>query len=127
MTQNWIILGAGSGMARAFIRRLAEQGAVLFLAGRRMAELADLAEVYRLRGAAAAEAVSFDARDAAQYGARQVSIFTPAGFPCGTIKLPKEAGMLTTNLTFRDDWVYVVEASKDEVWRVKVVPDSLDA
>lgn len=69
MTQNWIILGAGSGMARAFIRRLAEQGAVLFLAGRRMEELADLAEDCRLRGAAAAEAVGFDARDAAQYGA----------------------------------------------------------
>lgn len=67
--QHWVVLGAGSGMARPFLRRLAGEGAALFLAGRDLAELETLAQDLRLRGAAAAEAVAFDARDAAGYPA----------------------------------------------------------
>lgn len=67
--QNWIILGAGSDMARPFLRRLAGEGAMLFLAGRNAADLEVLAQDLRLRGAVAAEVVRFDARDAAEYPA----------------------------------------------------------
>ncbi|TKD21661.1 SDR family oxidoreductase [Rhodobacter capsulatus] len=67
--QNWIILGAGSEMARPFLRRLAGEGATLHLAGRNLAELETLAQDLRLRGAAAAEVLAFDARDASGYPA----------------------------------------------------------
>ncbi|WP_444460728.1 SDR family NAD(P)-dependent oxidoreductase [Rhodobacter capsulatus] len=67
--QSWIILGAGSEMARPFLRRLAGEGASLFLAGRNLADLETLAQDLRLRGAAAAEVVAFDARDSAGYPA----------------------------------------------------------
>ena len=67
--QSWIILGAGSEMARPFLRRLAGDGASLFLAGRNLADLETLAQDLRLRGAAAAEVVAFDARDSAGYPA----------------------------------------------------------
>lgn len=67
MMQNWIILGATSGMARPFIRRLAEQGARLFLAGRNAGELAAIAADCKLRGAPIAEALAFDARDPASF------------------------------------------------------------
>lgn len=69
MNENWIILGATSGMARPFIRRLAEQGATLFLAGRKMDELEAIATDCRLRGAPMAEVLTFDARNTAGYGA----------------------------------------------------------
>lgn len=69
MQENWIILGATSGMARPFIRRLAEQGATLFLAGRKMDELEAIAADCRLRGAPVAEVLAFDARTPAGYGA----------------------------------------------------------
>lgn len=69
MVQNWIILGATSGMARAFIRALAAEGAHLFLAGRNMEELEAIATDCRLRGAGLAEALTFDAREPSGYGA----------------------------------------------------------
>ena len=69
IVQHWVVLGAGSDMARPFLRRLAGTGATLFLAGRNAADLEALAQDLRLRGAAAAEVVAFDARDAAGYPA----------------------------------------------------------
>jgi len=67
--QNWIVLGAGSEMARPFLRRLAQDGATLFLAGRNTADLESLAKDCRLRGAPAVEVVAFDARKTAAYPA----------------------------------------------------------
>ncbi|KEP69057.1 short-chain dehydrogenase [Thioclava dalianensis] len=67
MKNSWIILGATSGIARALIRRLAEQGHTLFLAGRNMPELEAIAADCRLRGAPAAEIMRFDARDHSNY------------------------------------------------------------
>jgi len=63
MSDTWIILGATSSMARSFIRDLAAQGDGLLLAGRNMAELDSLAQDCKLRGAAMAEPLAFDARD----------------------------------------------------------------
>jgi len=67
MNQTWIILGATSSMARALARRLSSQGATLILAGRDMDELGRLATDCDLRGASCAEAMRFDARDAATF------------------------------------------------------------
>jgi short-subunit dehydrogenase len=64
MTRTWIILGATSAMARAFARKIAETGDTLLLAGRDMDELKALATDLVARGAAGAEAIRFDARDA---------------------------------------------------------------
>jgi len=69
MTQNWVILGASSAMARAFARRVAAEGANVFLAGRDMDDLALSAKDCHLRGAPIAEALKFDARKPAGFGA----------------------------------------------------------
>ncbi len=62
MSETWIILGATSTMARALARALAAQGDALLLAGRDMDDLDRLAADCRLRGAAEAQTVAFDAR-----------------------------------------------------------------
>lgn len=67
--ETWIVLGATSGIARAFVRLLAARGAHLVLAGRTVAELELIAEDCRHRGAASAETASFDARDPSGYRA----------------------------------------------------------
>lgn len=67
MDQTWIILGASSSIAKAFIRSLAEDGAALILAGRRMEDLAATAADAAARGAVAATPVLFDARDPATF------------------------------------------------------------
>ncbi|MCR8724008.1 SDR family NAD(P)-dependent oxidoreductase [Frigidibacter sp. ROC022] len=68
MQQTWIILGASSSMARAFVRELAARGDSVLLAGRDMADLAALASDAGLRGAPLAEAIAFDARDPVSFG-----------------------------------------------------------
>ena len=67
MSETWIILGASSSMARALGRQLAERGAGLILAGRDTDDLARDAADARVRGAAFAEAMRFDARDGASF------------------------------------------------------------
>ncbi|TCP62277.1 short-subunit dehydrogenase [Rhodovulum bhavnagarense] len=67
MSETWIILGASSSMARAFTRKLAERGDGVILAGRNPAELERDAADARVRGAALAETVAFDARDPASF------------------------------------------------------------
>lgn len=62
MTDNWIILGATSSMAKAFARAVSNDGARVFLAGRDIADLQSSAFDCRQRGAEVAEAVAFDAR-----------------------------------------------------------------
>ncbi|MAM60790.1 SDR family oxidoreductase [Maritimibacter sp. UBA3975] len=68
MSETWIILGATSSMARAFGRAVAERGATVILAGRDMDDLKGAAVDLTARGAEAAEAVRFDARDPATFG-----------------------------------------------------------
>ncbi|SOC02061.1 SDR family NAD(P)-dependent oxidoreductase [Rhodobacter maris] len=67
--QYWIVLGATSGMARPFLRRLAIDGAALILAGRDMEELDALAKDCHLRGAPKVEVIPFDIRDDAAFPA----------------------------------------------------------
>ncbi len=67
MTDTWIILGASSTIAKAFTRSVAEQGARVILAGRRMDDLAAIAADATARGAPEATPVMFDARDPATF------------------------------------------------------------
>ncbi|MEX5729627.1 short-subunit dehydrogenase [Rhodovulum iodosum] len=62
MSETWIILGASSSMARAFVRAVAERGDSVLLAGRDMDDMARSAADARTRGAPLAEPVFFDAR-----------------------------------------------------------------
>lgn len=81
MTDTWIILGASSTIAKAFTRSVAEQGAHVILAGRRMDDLAASAADATARGAAGADPVMFDARDPATFQA----IIDAATAKAGTI------------------------------------------
>lgn len=62
MTNTWIILGASSTIAKAFTRSVAEQGAHVILAGRRMDDLTASAADATARGASGTTTVIFDAR-----------------------------------------------------------------
>lgn len=62
MNRTWIIVGATSAMARAFARKVAEDGAHVLLAGRDMADMKRTKMDCQLRGAPSAFAVMFDAR-----------------------------------------------------------------
>lgn len=81
MTDNWIILGATSSMAKAFARAVSGEGARVFLAGRDMADLQSSAFDCTQRGADMAEAVAFDARK-------------PDGFSALIDRVTKEDGMI---------------------------------
>jgi gluconolactonase len=49
-----------------------------------------------------------------------VGVTDPRGFVLGYMRLPAEAGRWTTNVAFHDGWLYLTEAEKGEIWRVKV-------
>ena len=63
MHQTWLILGATSSMARAFVRQLAERGDGIILAGRDVPDMDATAKDARVRGARIADVIPFDARD----------------------------------------------------------------
>ncbi|MBI1313983.1 SDR family oxidoreductase [bacterium] len=63
MSENVVILGAGSGIARAVAQRLAARGCRLLLCGRDADELERNAADLRVRHNASATAVPFDALD----------------------------------------------------------------
>ena len=55
----------------------------------------------------------------------QRGILDASGFKYGTIRLPKDEGTFTTNLTFHNGYLYVTESSKNEVWRIEVKKEGL--
>jgi gluconolactonase len=57
---------------------------------------------------------------AAQYLGGQVAIIDKYGNPYGAIRLPEEAGVGTTNIAIHEGYLYITEAQKNEVWRVKL-------
>ncbi|GIK99310.1 MAG: short-chain dehydrogenase [Alphaproteobacteria bacterium] len=67
--EAWLILGASSSVARAFARLVAADGATLLLAGRDLDDLERSAADLRVRGAARAEVLPFDAADYAAHAA----------------------------------------------------------
>jgi gluconolactonase len=54
----------------------------------------------------------------AHYMAGEVVVHDRFGFQIGVIKLPADAGMGSTNIVFRDGYLYITEALKNDVWRV---------
>ncbi|WP_377507748.1 SDR family NAD(P)-dependent oxidoreductase [Octadecabacter sp. R77987] len=64
MSDTWIILGATSAIARAFMRDRAETGVTLILCGRDMDDMAGTAADLKARGAADAHVLRLDVRDA---------------------------------------------------------------
>ena len=73
----WLVLGASSSVARAFIRLAATGGAELILAGRDLADMELSAADARLRGAARVEVRRFAGAD----GAGQVELLVYYGQP----------------------------------------------
>ncbi len=69
MSETWIILGATSSMAKAFARSVSEQGHGVLLAGRDMDDLKRSAADCVVYGARVGEALKFDARKPANFGA----------------------------------------------------------
>lgn len=64
MTDHWLVLGASSSIARAFVREVAAQGAAVSVVGRDLADLEATAHDAILRGASQARALPCDASDA---------------------------------------------------------------
>lgn len=63
MADHWLVLGASSSMARAFVRLVAAQGASITVAGRDLDDLEATATDAKLRGAAASRVLECDATD----------------------------------------------------------------
>jgi len=58
---------------------------------------------------------------AAIFGASEVSVFANDGRPLGSIRLPPGAGPMVTNLVVSGDKaLYISEAEKGEIWRVRL-------
>jgi short-subunit dehydrogenase len=64
MTEHWLVVGASSAIARAFVRELARRGAAVTLAGRDLDDLQAIAADAGLRGAPSALAFRCDVADA---------------------------------------------------------------
>ena len=58
---------------------------------------------------------------AANFRAGEVLAFDAARRPMGSIRLPPEAGLDTTNVAIRSGWLYITEGDKGEIWRVRLV------
>ncbi len=86
MTETWIILGATSGIARAFARQQAVAGHALILCGRDIADIGATTADCVIRGAALAEVMALDVRNAATFqpildlAARQSGVLNAAVF-----------------------------------------------
>ncbi|MBI3447105.1 MAG: SDR family NAD(P)-dependent oxidoreductase [Magnetospirillum sp.] len=63
MTETWVILGAGSSIARAFAHEAAATGAGIILVGRDAEDLRTQCGDLRIRHGVPADALVFDARD----------------------------------------------------------------
>lgn len=57
---------------------------------------------------------------AAHFAAGEIVILDSNGFKYGALRLPQGTGSFATNLAFHDGYLYVTEAMKNEVWRVKI-------
>lgn len=57
---------------------------------------------------------------AANFRAGEVLVWDAARRPMGSIRLPAEAGLDTTNIAIRAGWLYITEGDKGEIWRVRL-------
>lgn len=78
---------------------------------------------FQLQGSPTADGMAFDAMGnlyVAHAGIGEVIVLDRDRLLIGTISLPAEAGQMPTNLVFHNNYLYVTEAAKNEVWRVPV-------
>ena len=76
----------------------------------------------RLNGGHGPDSMTADAEGniyVAHYGSGEVAIFAPNGDYYGAIQLPSGAGSFATNVAIHGGYLYVTEAEKSTVWRVK--------
>ena len=76
----------------------------------------------RLNGGTGPDGMAVDTAGnlyAAHFNAGEVVVLDPRGFGFGSIRLPPGAGFFTTNIAFHEGYLYITEASKNDVWRVK--------
>ena len=76
----------------------------------------------RLNGGHGPDSMTADAQGniyAAHYGSGEIAIFAPNGDYYGAIQLPPGAGSFTTNVAIHGGYLYITEAEKSAVWRVK--------
>jgi gluconolactonase len=75
-----------------------------------------------LRGGTGPDGMLVDSQGnvySAHYPAGEIVIHDRLGFEIGIIKMPPDAGLGTTNITFQNGYLYITEASRNEIWRVK--------
>lgn len=63
----------------------------------------------------------------AHFQAGKVSVVDKNGFHYGSIPLPESAGTFVTNLAFHDGHLYVTESLENELWRIEVEKEGLQA
>lgn len=62
----------------------------------------------------------------AHYGAGEVVVFDKHGFYYGAIRLPEGAGMVVSNMTIHDGYLYFTEMDRHTVWRVPVAHEGVE-
>ncbi len=96
MAEHWLILGASSPIARAFVRAVAARGDAVTLAGRDLQELSESAGDARLRGATVARALQCEATDADSIQ-RLLEVADIAGFDLNVLlamgSMPEQSAM----------------------------------
>lgn len=58
----------------------------------------------------------------AEYNARSIFVINAENTVLGTLSLPAEAGPGTTNVALHNNHLYITEARRNEVWRVRLKP-----
>ena len=56
----------------------------------------------------------------ANLGSSDIQVFENNGVSLGTIKLPEEAGKMASNVVVNNGFLYITEAQKGDVWRVRL-------
>ena len=74
-------------------------------------------------GGVGPDGMAFDADGnvyAAIFQGGEIRVIGADRFHYGSIRLPEGAGTFVTNVAFKDDMLYITEASLGEIWRVRV-------
>lgn len=75
-----------------------------------------------LHGGTGPDGLTIDAQGnvyAAHYLAGEVQVISPAGHTLAVLKMPEGAGQQVTNVVLHGGYLYITEAGKNDIWRVK--------
>ena len=56
----------------------------------------------------------------ANLGSRGVQVFDPLGRLLTELQLPEEAGILSSNVVVKDNYLYITEGEKGDIWRARI-------